>query len=243
MEQHKERFSQLAPLYELLDAKFRSDAAGKQVNLLVDAASGAGKTTIISQYSEIPGIKIKDGHVTKYEYLKKTKEFKAKGICTLIHEDISKINPERELLNVIPYWHMVMDHHVLSEAFKPHVDEYVYIGLLLTVPTGFLDGRVYEFMSNNGFMNRLLHIRFDSHPDVRRLISKAIRFGNVHKTFIDRINEEDKLSEQEVMDLCEDQVYDLPLSGNQHSQILNLIEHGCSLETIKMFLDGKLVFK
>lgn len=243
MAQHNERFSQLAPLYELLDAKFRSDAAGKPVHILMEATSGAGKTTIISQYSEILGIKIKYGHVTIYEYLIQTKEFKAKGVCSLIHEDISKIHPERELLNIIPYWHMVADKHVFHEAFKPHVDEHVCIGLLLTFPNGFLDGRIYESMNSSGFMNRLLHIRFDSHKDVRRLLSQAIRNGNVHKTTIDSLDETKLLTPDEVEDLYGKEVYDLPLSGNQQSQIFNLLEHGCSLETIKMFLDGKLVFK
>lgn len=240
MASHKERFSQLAPLYELLDATFRSNAAGKQVNLLIEAPSGAGKTTILKQYEGLPGITIKDGNISKYECLTKTKELKNKGIHTLIHEDISKIVPEKERLMVVAYWHMLLDHHVLNEQFNPHVDEYVFVGLILTAPTGNIDGRTLQHMTDSGFKNRLLHIRFNASRDVSRLLSQAIRHKNVHKTTIEPIQ---RMGEDELAQF-EDEVYeDTNLSGNQSSQILNLIEYGCSLETIKKLLKGDLVLE
>lgn len=241
MAEHKERFSQLAPLYELLDATFRSNAAGKYVNLLIESPSGSCKTTIIQQYSQIPGIIIKDGNISRFQCLKQTTTLKNKGIQVLIQEDISKIMPEKERLMVIGYWHMFLDHHIQNEQFAPYVDEYIYAGLILTAPTGNIDGKTRGHLIDSGFMNRVLHIRFNTSRDVSRLVSQAIRHNNVYKTTIDAIP---PYYEGDVDIEYGDEVNGLGLiSGNQNSQVLNLIEHGCSFETIEKFLRGDLVLK
>lgn len=235
---HPERFSQLEPLYELLDATFRSNAAGKQVNLFMEAPSGACKTTVLKQYEELTGLKIKEGNTSYYEYLMQTIKFKTAGIHTLVHEDISKIIPEKQRLLDIGYWHMFLDHHVVNEQYSPKLDEYIYAGLILTAPTGNIDGKTRQAMETSGVMNRLLHIRFDSHRDVRRMVSMAIRHNNVHKTFIDARPE---TCDIDLSEAYEDEVFDLGLSGHQSTYILNLIEYGCDLKTIKLFLKGDLV--
>ncbi len=233
-------FPQLKELYELLDAKFVADRKGKPVDLQIEAPSGAGKSTIIGyEYKEIEGHYLVEGYVSEFMYLTSVlKKAKAFGCTTFTHEDISKITNEEEFLKLCGVWHQITDRHVVKNAFKPRFDEYLSMGLVLTYPSGFLSGRKYETMDVSGLNGRMLHVRFDSDRDLRRIMTKAHRHNNLERKKIDF-----NIPLKPITDEIEDTVFSLKFTGRQQNLILNLIECGCNLDTIVKLCDGELLFK
>ncbi len=227
-------------LYELLDAKFIADRKGKPVDMQIEAPSGAGKSTVVGyEYKEIEGHYLVIGSITEFIYLTSLlKEAKNLGCTSFTHEDITKVASEPEFLKCVGIWQQMTDRHVVRKAFKPNVDIHVDMGLTLTYPSGAISGKKAEAMESSGLNGRMLHVKFDSDRDLRRLMTFAYRRNNLERRKIDF-----NISLKPITEDIEDQVFALKFTGRQQNLILNLIECGCSLDTILKLCDGELLFK
>lgn len=225
-------FPQMKEFYEFFDAKFRADRAGKPVHVQLSASYGAGKSTLIGyEYRNVEGHYLIEGNITEDQYVKHIlNEVKSYGSTSLTHEDITKVPQDRDFIKLASLWQQITDGHVTIRRYGARFDEPVRWGLLITYPSGSITGKKAEVMKLSGLDDRMLHANFDTDRDLRRLMTFAWRHQNLQRRQIYYSIPVTPITED-----IEDKVFNLQFSGRQHNLILNLIEYGCSLDTIIKF--------